>query len=162
MPIWESITRTPMRQDPQSEEEAWNPPRNTFRTSWRISDACPSRDTRVPPEDVPKPRNSDSLKVFCDNEGRWPEKSVKILLGLLDNLESNANVKIFLQRLKVLMLKNWSLDTCKLIKHRREEEELTERTENQPIPERHLSHWNLGCWEGRGRQKRSSKVWSCG
>jgi len=32
-------------------------------------------------------------KEFGFTQGRWPEKSVKIILGLLENLESNANVK---------------------------------------------------------------------
>lgn len=32
-------------------------------------------------------------KEFGKTLGRWPEKSVKVVLGLLQNLESNANAK---------------------------------------------------------------------
>lgn len=32
-------------------------------------------------------------KEFKLTQGRWPEKSVKYLLSLIDNLESNANSK---------------------------------------------------------------------
>ncbi|KRX00125.1 Ribosomal protein L22/L17 [Pseudocohnilembus persalinus] len=32
-------------------------------------------------------------KEFGVTQGRWPEKVVKVVLGLLQNLESNANVK---------------------------------------------------------------------
>lgn len=30
---------------------------------------------------------------FGKTMGRWPEKSVKVILGLLQNLEANANSK---------------------------------------------------------------------
>ncbi len=32
-------------------------------------------------------------KEFGESKGRWPEKSCKVILGLLQNLEANANVK---------------------------------------------------------------------
>ena len=32
-------------------------------------------------------------KEFKTTQGRWPEKSINYLLGLLTNLESNANQK---------------------------------------------------------------------
>lgn len=38
---------------------------------------------------------------FGKTMGRWPEKSVKVILGLLNNMESNANTK---------NLKNLSID----------------------------------------------------
>eukprot|EP01017_Pseudomicrothorax_dubius_P017145 TRINITY_DN19462_c0_g1_i1.p1 TRINITY_DN19462_c0_g1~~TRINITY_DN19462_c0_g1_i1.p1 ORF type:complete len:206 (-),score=66.62 TRINITY_DN19462_c0_g1_i1:132-749(-) len=37
-------------------------------------------------------RSGQALE-FGLTQGRWPQKSVKIILGLLQNLESNANVK---------------------------------------------------------------------
>ena len=33
------------------------------------------------------------INLIIINKGRWPVKSVKVLLGLLQNLESNATVK---------------------------------------------------------------------
>lgn len=52
-----------------------------------------------------KQRNLEELRVkkkkkilfFYNNiyKGRWPVKSVKVVLGLLDNLSANATVKIF-------------------------------------------------------------------
>ena len=32
-------------------------------------------------------------KEFNTDHGRWPEKSIKVVLGLLKNMEANANVK---------------------------------------------------------------------
>ena len=37
-------------------------------------------------------RNGQAIE-FGVVQGRWPEKSVKVVLGLLQNLEANANVK---------------------------------------------------------------------
>jgi len=36
---------------------------------------------------------ASQAKQFGATQGRWPEKSVKFILGLLKNAESNADVK---------------------------------------------------------------------
>ena len=47
-------------------------------------------------------------KEFKLTQGRWPEKSLKYLLSLLDNLESNANAKQL--NLKELIIKHVQLN----------------------------------------------------
>lgn len=44
-------------------------------------------------EEPLKQKNLVLLKVFLLKIGRWPEKSVKVMIGLLKNVEANAQVK---------------------------------------------------------------------
>ena len=62
-----------------------------------IKDVFHSLSTMAMSEEQHKPKNSNLPKVFIINYpnylGRWPEKSVKVFIGLLQNVESNAAVK---------------------------------------------------------------------
>lgn len=77
--------------------------------------------------------------------GRWPVNAVKVVLGLLDNLTANAQVKPnrikiwgIIKYINYISQRHWTLPTLslimvKLIELKREEEEPTEPTEELDV-----------------------------
>ncbi|EGR27429.1 hypothetical protein IMG5_196110 [Ichthyophthirius multifiliis] len=82
-------------------------------------------------------------KEFGRTQGRWPVKSVKVILGLLDNLVANAsvilkfklypNIYFYIQSLKILTLLTQFQLMDKSIKLKKEEEELIELMEESDV-----------------------------